>query len=125
MTEYADVPPDVVANMRAICMALPEVNEDTPWTGARWSIRKRNFAHVVSVDGERGPVTYVNVLSTGAELKVLSKVGHPFFPGWGPGIIAMVLDDVTDWDEVREVVTDSYCLLAPKKLSALVDRPEG
>jgi hypothetical protein len=37
----------------------------------------------------------------------------------GPGV-----DDV-DWDEVEELVTESYCLLAPAKLAARVDRPEG
>lgn len=125
MVEYADVPPDVVVKLREICMALPEVEEVTPWTGARWSIRKSNFAHVVCVEGPNGPVTYVNVHAAGDDLEVLSNVGHPFFPGWGPGIIGMVLDDATDWDEVREVVTDSYCLLAPKKLSSQVARPEG
>jgi hypothetical protein len=37
----------------------------------------------------------------------------------------MVLDGETDWDEVQEIVTESYCVLAPKKLVALVERPEG
>jgi hypothetical protein len=27
-------------------------------------------------------------------------------------------DGSTDWDEVRELVTESYCRLAPKKLIA-------
>jgi hypothetical protein len=34
----------------------------------------------------------------------------------------MVLDD-PDWSEVTELVTESFCLMAPKKLAALVDRP--
>ena len=35
----------------------------------------------------------------------------------------MVLDaDQTDWDEVTELLTDSYCVLAPKKLVGLVHR---
>ena len=29
----------------------------------------------------------------------------------------------TDWAEVAELLTESYCVLAPKKLVALVDRP--
>jgi predicted DNA-binding protein (MmcQ/YjbR family) len=124
MVDWTDVPPHVVVQLREICMALPEVQEDTPWTGARWSIRKRNFAHVHCIDGPNGPVTYVDVRAEGEERDMLEHVGHPFFPGWGPGVIGMVLDDATDWEEVREVVTDSYCLLAPKKLSALVVRPE-
>lgn len=36
----------------------------------------------------------------------------------------MVLDGQTDWDVVAELMTESYCVLAPKKLVALVDRPE-
>jgi len=35
----------------------------------------------------------------------------------------MVLDEAVDWDEVAELLTDSYCVLAPKALAALVDRP--
>jgi hypothetical protein len=125
MTEYADVPPDVAASFRAACAGLPEAYEDDPWTGVRFRIRSSTFAHAVCVEGPNGLVTYVNVHAAGEDLEVLERVGHPFFPGWGPGIIGMVLDDATDWDEVREVVTDSYCLLAPKKLSKLVVRPAG
>jgi hypothetical protein len=43
--------------------------------------------------------------------------------GWGRDAVGMVLDDDTDWDEVGELVTDSFCVMAPKKLVALVDRP--
>ena len=34
-------------------------------------------------------------------------------------------DGEIDWDEIAELVTESYCLLAPKRLSDLVDRPDG
>ena len=34
------------------------------------------------------------------------------------------MDDGVDWAEVRELLTDSYCLLAPRRLVAAVDRPE-
>ena len=33
----------------------------------------------------------------------------------------VVLTDDTDWEEIRELVTDSYRILAPKKLTALLD----
>jgi hypothetical protein len=36
----------------------------------------------------------------------------------------MVIEDDVDWDEVAELLTESYCILAPKKLAALVVRPE-
>ena len=57
----------------------------------------------------------------------LSTLGHPFFrPRWRPGIIGMVLDAGVDWDEVAELVTESYCLLAPQKLCrSRQERPDG
>ena len=46
----------------------------------------------------------------------------PFFrPVWWPNIVGLVLDADTDWDEVAALLTKSYCVLAPKKLAALVD----
>jgi hypothetical protein len=37
----------------------------------------------------------------------------------------MLLGAAVDWDEMAELLTDSYCVLAPKKLAALVRRPPG
>ncbi len=66
----------------------------------------------------------VSFRSAGAELAALRASGHPFFrPGWGDNVVGMVLDGGTDWDEVAELLTESYCIMAPKKLAALVDRP--
>jgi hypothetical protein len=56
----------------------------------------------------------------------LRQAGPPFLAlGWGRDAMGIVLDETTDWDEVREVVTESYCAMAPRKLVALVDRPDG
>jgi hypothetical protein len=40
-----------------------------------------------------------------------------------PAVIAsgVLLTGDTDWEEIRELVTDSYRVLAPKKLTALLD----
>ena len=55
------------------------------------------------------------------ELHALASGGYPLFRApWGTNVIAMVLDDDTDWDEVGEFLTDSYCEQAPKKLAARV-----
>ena len=125
MTDYADVSPEVVAQLRAICLALPEAWQDAPWAGVRWRIRNRTFAHVLVVDSPAGPDTLLLFRSAPPELDVLVRSGHPFFqPGAPAGAVGMVIDDGVDWAEVQELVTDSYCLLAPKKLAARVDRPE-
>jgi len=124
MTEYADVPEHTLAELRAVCLALPEVTEQQAWTGRRWQVRRRSFAHVYALDSPRGPVTAMTFRSAQPELDVLLASGHPFFrPGWGDDVVGMVLDAGVDWTEVAELVTESYCALAPKKLVALVGRP--
>jgi predicted DNA-binding protein (MmcQ/YjbR family) len=124
VTDYADVPEEVVAELRSICLGLPETYEEQAWAGTRWRIRKRTFAHVLTVDSPKGPATVISFRSSGPELDVLRNTGHPFFsPGWGTNVVGMVLAADVDWDEVRELVTESYCVLAPKRLAELVDRP--
>ena len=124
VTDYADVPADILAAMRQICSQLPDAYEEQAWTGRRWRIRKRTFAHVLTVDSPNGPVTVVTFRSSGPELDVLRRTGHPFFsPGWGTNVIGMVLDAEVDWGEVAELMTESYCVMAPKKLAAVVSPP--
>ena len=125
MTEYADVPPRVLKELRAICLGLPETNEQQAWAGSRWTVRRRTFAHVLTVDSAAGPVTVVTFRAAEPELDVLRRSGHPFFaPGWGTNTVGMVLDDATDWTEVGELLTESYCVMAPRKLVSLVARPD-
>src|SRR4030088_3116735 len=128
MTEYADVPHEVVAHLRSVCMALPEAYGERAWVGTRWRIRKRTFAHVLTIEsgwppayaraaGADGPITVMTFRSSGAALDALGTAAHPFFrPGWWPDIVGMVLDADADWAEVAELVTESYRVLAPKKL---------
>jgi hypothetical protein len=135
VAEFADVPPEVVTELRAVCLGLPEAYEEQAWVGTRWRIRKRTFAHVLVVDSgwppayaraarTNGPVTVLMFRSSGPELDALRGVGHPFFaPVWRADEVGVVLDAGVDWDEVTELLTESYCLLAPRALSALVDRP--
>lgn len=124
MPEYADVPDAVLGELRAICLTLPDAYEEQAWTGRRWRIRKRTFVHVLTIDSPDGPTTVMTFRSAGEELAVLHRSGHPFFrPGWGHDVVGMVLDADTDWTEVAELVTESYCVLAPKTLAARVHRP--
>ena len=121
-----DVPDEVEALVRERCLGLPDAYEQRAWVGTRWMVRKRTFAHVLGVglDGA-DPVTVLAFRSAGEELEVLRRAGHPFVPlGWGRDAMGMVLGDDTDWDEVAELVVESYCVHAPKKLIALIDRPD-
>ena len=137
MTERPNVPPEVVAQIRSVCIGLPEAYEEPAWVGTRWRIRKQTFGHVLMVDagwppgyaraaGCDGPIIVMTFRSSGAELAALSAAPRPFFkPVWFPDIVGMVLDTGVDWAEVAELLTESYCVVAPKKLVELVDRPAG
>lgn len=120
-----DVPAEVEQALRELCLALPDAYEEKAWVGVRWMVRKRTFAHVLGVQRHDEAVRVVlSFRSTGEELEVLRHAGPPFFMlGWGRDAVGMMLDAATDWDEVRELVTESFCVLAPKTLVARVDRP--
>jgi hypothetical protein len=75
--------------------------------------------------GVATPAIVLTFRSSGDELDVLRHAGHPYFyAGWGRDAVGIVLEDDTDWTEVAELLTESYCVLAPKKLVALVARPD-
>lgn len=126
---------DAIARVGSIALALPETYEEDAWVGVRWRIRMRTFAHVAPVDGSSPaidlaagmqPSVVMTFRSSGDELDALVRSGFPFFkPPWTPTVVGMHLSPDTDWSEVTELVTESYCLLAPKKLAALVPRPGG
>ncbi len=120
-----DVPEDVVARLRELCIGLPDAYEQRAWAGTRWMVRKRTFAHVLGVQiGDADPLVVLSFRSAGEELEMLRNAGHPFFGlGWARDALGMALDAETDWDEVRELMIESFCVLAPKKLITLVDRP--
>ena len=56
------------------------------------------------------------------EREALLCGGHPFFASRaGRDRIVVLLTDDTDWEEIRELVTESYRILAPRKLTARLD----
>lgn len=136
MTERADVPLKIVAKLRQICLALPDAYEERAWVGTRWMIRKQTFAHVLMIDagwppayarvaGSPGPICVLTFRSPLAALDASAYASPPFFrPGWWPNIVGLLLVARVDWDEVACLLTESYCVFAPKRLAALVGGPE-
>jgi predicted DNA-binding protein (MmcQ/YjbR family) len=136
-TETDDLSPAVVARLGKICLALPEAVEQDAWRGVRWRIRQRTFAHVAHVDPADGsvfsraaPVPHavdvVTFRSSGEELESLVRSGHPFYkPQWSPTVVGLALEPAVDWGEVAELLTESYCLMAPRRLARLVGPPSG
>jgi predicted DNA-binding protein (MmcQ/YjbR family) len=130
-SDPVEVPQNIVARVRALCLALPEVTVRVDHSRIRarstaqsFDIRRRSFCLLVAVEDPAGKPAPLLVLRVDpADREVLLAVGHPFFaPRAGrPDRIGVRLTDDSDWEEIRELVTESYRLLAPKKLTALLD----
>ena len=103
--------------IRGLCTALPEVTEEVTWgTDINFRVRKKIFCF----PGDGGSLT---VKADRGELPALLDdprvTPAPYLArgGWirldlGAGRI--------DWREIDELIRTSYCLIAPKKLAALV-----
>jgi hypothetical protein len=131
---HAQVPHDILNRLRLVCLDLPETTEETAWAGTRWMVRRKNFAHVLMIDkgwppayaraaGSDGPLCVMTFRASGQTLASPRFAKAPFFrPVWFQNIAGMAIGAATDWDEAAALIAESYCILAPKKLAALVDR---
>jgi hypothetical protein len=125
-----EIPEDIVERIRTLCLALPEVTvrvdgslTRTRSTAHSFDIRRRSFCLLVAAEGPAGqPVTQLVLRADPDERDALLSIGHPFFASRaGRDRIRVLLTDDPDWEEIRELVTESYRILAPKKLTALLD----
>ncbi|HLJ54578.1 MAG TPA: MmcQ/YjbR family DNA-binding protein [Chthonomonadaceae bacterium] len=130
MNDSIEIPEEVLGRIHVLCMALPEVTVrvdesrvSTRSTAYSFDIRRRSFCLLVaSADAAGRPNPLLVLRADPVEREALLSFGHPFFvPRAGPGRIGVLLSDDTDWEEIHELVTDSYRILAPKQLIALVD----
>ena len=125
-----EVPEDIFERVRTLCLALPEVTvrvdgslTRTRSTAHSFDSRRRSFCLLMAWEGPAGKPVPLLVLRAGPdEREALLSTGHPFFASRaGRDRIGGLLTDDTDWEEIRELVTESYRILAPKKLTALLD----
>lgn len=115
--EVEQVPEDVVERLRATCARLPEITEHVDVWAHSFRIRRSNVLVATRVHG----TTVVSVRAEPEEIEALASTGHPWFRASQAGRLGLVIDDRTDWDELAELVTESYRMLAPKGLVARLD----
>lgn len=112
---------DVLERLREICLGMPEATEK-PFgghTSPSFRVRDKLFV-MTSEDGssmmfKAGPGVQEALVSEDPERFFVPKyVGAK---GW----VGARLDVEQDWEELAELIEDSYRLIAPKRLSALLD----
>jgi hypothetical protein len=116
-----DVPAEWVRRLRAFFRTLPECREEDAWVGLRWQVGTATIAHVFGGEDQRFRITF---RAEPDEVFAFRHLGEPYFKaGWGGNVVGLLLDEHTDWDELTELLTDSYCIQAPARLAEQVPRP--
>jgi predicted DNA-binding protein (MmcQ/YjbR family) len=109
-----------IDRIRRACSGLPEVEERSfgGHTAPAWRIRDKLFV-MTSEDGtsmtlkvDRG----VNAILVGDDPDGFFMPKYVASKGW----VGISLDADQDWDEIAELIRESYRLIAPKRLAAQV-----
>jgi hypothetical protein len=124
------IPKRTFERISSLCLALPEVTVrvdesrvSTRSTAYAFDVRWRPFCLLIAVadaSGEQVPQVVLRVDPNDRE--ALLSIGHPFYDSrGGRDRIRVLLTDGTDWEEIGGLVAESYRMLAPKKLIAVLD----
>jgi predicted DNA-binding protein (MmcQ/YjbR family) len=120
--EASETPMDVdpFARLQAFCLSLPEAAEQETWDTPTFRVRNKIFAMAQRGDGRLS--VWCKARPGVQEMLIGADSGRFFKPPYvGPkGWIGIRLDDDADWDEVDDLIEESYRMTAPKRLSALL-----
>jgi hypothetical protein len=119
---------DLLARVRRLCMALPEVTEGLTHGGETWFVRRRSFAKFVDPEKHRldeRHVAFWAAAPPGARNELVAEDPRRFFVprfgGYNWVGTRLDLPADPDWREVAEILTDAYRHVAPKFLIARLD----
>ena len=112
-----------------ICLALPETEEHAHGPHRWWTVRTKTFARLNDDHHGDGLIVLIAKAEPGlAETLIAAdpvRFVRPDYVG-NKGWVGLRLDvGPIDWDEVRGLVTDSYLLIAPKRLGTQVRATPG
>lgn len=119
-------PIDPLQHLRAICGALPEATERLSHGAPTWFVRdKRAFVTYWANGHHRQDFAHLwcaAPLGVQAEL-VESEPDRFFRPPYvgGRGWLGVRLDGDLDWEELAQICTEAYRVVAPKHLAATLD----
>jgi hypothetical protein len=116
---------DPVEQLRAICLALPEVTERVSHGEPCWFVRGKTTM-VMLDDHHHGAdhLAFWCAAPPGAQAELVASEPERFFrpPYVGHrGWLGVRIDLHPDWDEVAAIVRDAFRQVAPKRLVAELD----
>jgi hypothetical protein len=117
------MPPSPLAQVRKLCLALPEAHEVEAWGSQTFRVKNKLFAMYsdeASHHSEGRPGVWIKSTHVNQDLLIHSDPARFFKPPYvGPsGWVGVYLDKRPSWTIVRDLLRDGYILTAPKKLLA-------
>ena len=113
-----------LTRLTKICLALPEATRVDQNSHAAFLVRKKTFAYFLNNHHGDGIIAVTCKVAPGDNTALIAAQPSRFYmPAYiGPkGWVALRLDvGKVDWDEVTELVSESYRRTAPKRLAAMV-----
>ena len=120
---------DPIAEVRKLCMAMPEVEERLSHGAPTWFVRgKKTVATVWNDHHGDGILGLICAAPPGVQQQLVDEEPDRFYrPPYvgGRGWIGVRLDRKVDWGEIREILADSYRCVAPKTLVAELDASQS
>jgi predicted DNA-binding protein (MmcQ/YjbR family) len=107
--------------LREVCLAFPEAVESGGVGNPSFKVRDKIFAMQHGMDGR--PSLWVKA-PEGVQRMLVQAVPERFFrpPYVGQhGWVGLWLDRKLDWEELADLVEESYRMTAPKRLSARIE----
>lgn len=106
--------------VRQICLRLPEAHEQETWEAPTFRVRSKIFAMLHQVDGAL--TVWMKAHTEERDARVAHDPARFFKPPYlgGRGWLGVRLDRDIDWDDLTDAITDSYRLIAPKRLAAQI-----
>lgn len=107
--------------LREICLTLPEAAEKEAWGDPTFRVRDKIFAMCNAGDGRES--VWCKAPPDAQEYFVESDPERFFRPPYvgHNGWIGVRLDGEVDWEHLADLIEESYCMTAPKRLVALLD----
>ncbi|MGB3955899.1 MAG: MmcQ/YjbR family DNA-binding protein [Brooklawnia sp.] len=111
---------EILARVRAIALRLPEAKEKVAHGRPYFYTTKvfTSYGAWSKQEDAQHPQSVLLKLDESERQALLQRPGA-FVPGyWGPsGWVGLDLDETTDWEEVTELITESYLQTAPARLA--------
>jgi hypothetical protein len=117
------MPPRPITRLRKLCLRLPEAHEVEAWGEPTFRVRNKMFAMHAAANNHHGggrPAAWMKAGPGTQGLMVRASPDRFFVPPYvGPsGWVGVWLDGEVDWEELAELLRDSWRLVAPKRLVA-------